>query len=154
MFRIHTMPVLYVQDASCCWCSSFLLQKFCLLLSTRLGYGLDDLGSKSWWQGIYLFSKMSRPALEPVQSPIHLVVGVLSMRCESSWGKKLTTYLHLMLRLRMCGAIFSLSLYAFMVYIRMTLLLCLASRNSTVWQTCVTYSQPGASLVHKIFSLL
>ena len=38
---------------------------------SRLGYRMDDPGFKSWQrQESFLFSKISRPLLEPIQSPV------------------------------------------------------------------------------------
>jgi len=47
-------------------------------------------------------------------------IGVLSQG-YSGWGMKLTTHLHVVLRLRMSGGIHMLHLYAFMVYTGMAL---------------------------------
>jgi hypothetical protein len=58
--------------------------------------------------------KTSRLALGASSSR---TTGVLSQG-KSSWGVKLTTYLHLVPRLRMCGAIPLLPLYAFMLWKR------------------------------------
>jgi len=44
-------------------------------------------------------------------------------RCRGHWGMKLTTHVHLVPRLRMCGTICLLPLYAFMPCTRTTLIL-------------------------------
>jgi len=54
--------------------------------------------------GLLLALAVSRPALGPTQPPIQWVPGILS-RGYSGRGVKLTTHLHLVLRLRMRGAI-------------------------------------------------
>jgi hypothetical protein len=53
-------------------------------------------------QQIFLFSTASRPTLGPIQPPVRCVPGALSP------GVKLTTHLHLVLRLRIHGAVPSL----------------------------------------------
>jgi len=59
----------------------------------------------------FLFTTVSRLALGPTQPPIHWVLGGPYSR-----GMKLTTYLHLVLRLRMCGAVHQFPQYVFMAW--------------------------------------
>jgi hypothetical protein len=48
-----------------------------------LGYGLDGRGFESRQDlRIFVFDTMSRPALEPIQSPIHWVPGAVSLRVK------------------------------------------------------------------------
>jgi hypothetical protein len=70
-----------------------------LSIVTRLWVGQPGFDS---WQSI--MSIMSRPTLGSTQPPIQWVPGLFSWR-QSGQGMKLTTHLHLVLRLRMLGAI-------------------------------------------------
>jgi hypothetical protein len=63
--------------------------------------------------GIFLFTTMSRLALGPSQDPVLLILWALPLG-ENGWGVKLTTYLHLVPRSRMHGAILLLSQYTTM----------------------------------------
>jgi hypothetical protein len=61
----------------------------------------------------FLFFRMSRPALEPTHPPIQWVWGFMGVKWP---GRDVTsTYMHLVPRLRMSGAVV-LHLYAFMVW--------------------------------------
>jgi hypothetical protein len=55
------------------------------------------------WLGIFLFITVSRTAPGPTQSPIQRVPGVLSLRVKRP-GRE-ADHIHLVPRLRMCGAI-------------------------------------------------
>jgi hypothetical protein len=63
--------------------------------------------------GFFLFATASRPALVSTQPPIQGVLGFLPLR-YSDRGVKLTTHLHLVPRLRIRGAISTLSQCVFM----------------------------------------
>jgi len=66
---------------------------------TRLQAG--RLGFNYWQvQGIFLFTTMSRPTLEPSLSPIQWVLWSVPW-WKSFWVVKLTSHIHVMLRLRM-----------------------------------------------------
>jgi len=73
-----------------------------------MGYKLDNPRLESQEEEeIFLFSKMSKPALLPTQFPIQWTLMVISPVA------KLTTGLHLVLRFRMSGVTPPLSPYAF-----------------------------------------
>jgi hypothetical protein len=75
---------------------------------------MEDLRLKSWHQQeIFLFSKTSLTGCGAHPASYSLGPRHLSMQ-ESGWSIKLTTYLHLVLRLKMSGSIHLLSLYAYM----------------------------------------
>jgi hypothetical protein len=67
----------------------------------KLTTHLHLVGFDSWQEHeIFLFSTASRPVLGPTQPPIQWVLGALSLGVK--WpGVKLTTHLHLVLRVRM-----------------------------------------------------
>jgi hypothetical protein len=66
----------------------------------RLRYSMDD----PWFESrLGLFSETSRPALGPDTPPTQWVLGLFPGG-KSSRGSKLTTHLHLVPRLSMCGA--------------------------------------------------
>jgi hypothetical protein len=62
--------------------------------------------------GIFLFTTTSRPVLGPTQPPIQWVSGAPSLWVKRPVVVKLTTYLHLVSRSRMRGAISPLPQYA------------------------------------------
>jgi hypothetical protein len=64
---------------------------------------------------ISLFSAASRPALGPIQPPVQWVRRALSLGVKRS-GRKLTTHLRLVPRLRMSAAIPPLILFVFIVW--------------------------------------
>jgi len=78
--------------------------------------GMDNQGFEFWRQKetFHLFQK-SRPTLGPTQSPTQWVPGSF----PQGWRGQvvtLTTHLHLILGLKMSGAILLLPHYAFMVW--------------------------------------
>jgi hypothetical protein len=77
--------------------------------------GLDNHGSISEgaMMGFFLFDTASRPALGPTQPPIRSVPGVLTPEVKRP-GRE-TDHRHLVLRLRIRGALPPLSQYVFMV---------------------------------------
>jgi len=83
------------------------------LFLLRVGYGIDDRSSipiKGW--DFFLLATMSRLALRPTQPP-HFMDNMVSFPGRSV---KPTTYLHLVPKSRMRGAIPPLLQYAFMVW--------------------------------------
>jgi hypothetical protein len=74
---------------------------------------MDDAGfDSSQGQEIFLFSKMSRPALWPNQPPVQWVLGVIFLRVEWLWHKLATD--------KNSGAAPVLPLYVFMAWIGAT----------------------------------
>jgi len=75
-------------------------------LNYRQGYG----------RILFLFSTASRPALGPTHPPVQWVPRALSWGVKWPEGVKLTTHLHLLPKLRMCGATPALLQYVFMAW--------------------------------------
>jgi hypothetical protein len=73
---------------------------------TRLRAGQPGFDSRQG-QRIFLLVTASRPALGRAQPPIQWLPGALP-QWWSGWGVKLTTHLHVVPRLRMCGYILPL----------------------------------------------
>jgi hypothetical protein len=65
-------------------------------------------------QEIFLFPKMSKPALGLKLPLVQSAAGIFPG--DEAAGVTLTTHLHLVPKLRMCGAIPLLTLYAFMAW--------------------------------------
>lgn len=85
--------------------------------------GLDDPGFECRQkQGIFLFSKRSKIILWQTQRLIELVTVTFFFKGKSLWRMNLTTYLHLIPRLGMSGAVPLLCLYASMAWTRKSLL--------------------------------
>jgi hypothetical protein len=90
-------------------CPSSLISSWGSAAAWWLCYGLHDLGFDSWQgQEIFLFSKTSRPVAGTNQPPFNWFWGSLP------GGKPVSSDLHVMVWLRLNGAVPLLPLYAFM----------------------------------------
>jgi hypothetical protein len=62
----------------------YVLMSWLLVKHRKLGYGLDNRGSRVRFPagglGIFLFTALSRTALWPTEPPIQWVAGALSLR--------------------------------------------------------------------------
>jgi len=82
-----------------------------------MGQMTKELCFDSWHgQETFLYSKASRQALGPTQTPLSWTFVLLSP-AESGWNMKFSTYFHLVLGMRISGTITSLPLCALMVCI-------------------------------------